>query len=64
MRVCVNLTYYIEAKDIDEALWAAGQAADHLLETFNDDGSIPRIYFKAEGEDEKVCFATGVADAA
>lgn len=36
----VTLTFKVEAKSLDEAIDIAGGACRHLLDTFNNDGSM------------------------
>ena len=43
----VTLTLTVDADDLDHATSIAEGAADHLLETFNDDGSIREIEWTA-----------------
>ena len=49
MHFVVTLTLTLEAKSVDEAYEIGAQATEHLLDTFNDNGSIhPLVKISAE----------------
>jgi flagellar biosynthesis regulator FlbT len=49
MYFVVTLTLTVEAKSVDESYEMGAQATEHLLDTFNDNGSIhPLVEVSAE----------------